>query len=528
MSSKSRTNKSTDEIELLRSQVRELRVLEEKHALMEGELKKRAHELELRLRELNCLYGISSLLEEKDVAFEEILAKMVNIIFSSGCIRENICTRIIVEDRAYSAGALSEPVQKIAHELFAHGNLVGVLEVYVRTTAPEPGERPLIERLAGLIERIIEQKKTETALLESEKRFRSLVEYSPTGIFIIQDQQVVYENPEERRISGPLARLFREGDLSDIHPEDVEKVKVGFQRIVSGLDTILDMDFRFFFTAQDGSDPEMKWVHCRANLIQYGGKHAVIVNKLDVTRAKELEILVRTEDKMASLGRIASGMAHEIRNPLSGINIYLSNLEKIVDREDNNDKAKEIIGELQSASNRIESVIKRVVDFSRPSEPKLLLININEPIQSAVNFSLAALRKSGIIVSTVLADDLPLLDADPHLIEQVILNLITNAKEAMKNMADDKVIRVMSSGQHDRIIITISDTGPGVPSRMRNKVFDPFYTTKSGNTGIGLSLCKRIVADHGGTLVVDSNEWGGAAFRIELPVAREKETGKVW
>jgi C4-dicarboxylate-specific signal transduction histidine kinase len=158
------------------------------------------------------------------------------------------------------------------------------------------------------------------------------------------------------------------------------------------------------------------------------------------------------------------------------------------------------------------------MDFSKPSEPYFLLISVNQPIRAAVNFSLAALQKVGVSMDLSLASDLPLIDADPHLMEQVILNLITNAKEAMKNMPEGKVIRITSSGQPDRIVVTISDTGPGVPLHLGNRVFDPFCTTKKGNTGIGLSLCKRIVVDHGGSLSVNNNERGGAEFKIELPL----------
>ena len=128
------------------------------------------------------------------------------------------------------------------------------------------------------------------------------------------------------------------------------------------------------------------------------------------------------------------------------------------------------------------------------------------------------------MLNTSLAKDLPLCNADPHLMEQVILNLITNAKEAMRNVVNEKIINVTSSAQNDRIVVTISDSGPGVPLHMRKKVFDPFYTTKEGNTGIGLSLCYRIVVDHGGSLTVNDNDRDGAEFKIELPLRAEKGT----
>jgi PAS domain S-box-containing protein len=525
MKNRDRTKQPLSELEILRNRVLELQVTEQKHAFVERELEKRTLELEQRVRELNCLYEISRLFEEKDILLEEIIKRTVDIIAASLQNPANVCTRIFLENRLFAAGTPPVSAKKLDCDLVVHGNRLGVLEVYCREGTPDTKEKHLIEAVAGLLERIIEQKQTEIALLESERRFRSLVESSPTGIFIIQNNQVVYENPEESRISGPLARLFREGDLSNIHPDDAEKVKLGFQRIITGEERTLDMDFRFFFKVREDADPEMKWVHCRASMIEYLGKEAILVNKLDVTRAKELEYLLRTEDKMAALGRVAAGIAHEIRNPLSGINIYLSNLERMLNGAENMAKVNDILDQLQAASNKIESVIRRVLDFSRPSEPRFIETNINHSIKEALGLSSVTLRKTGIAIDTLLAPDLPLCDADPSLITQVILNLMTNAAEAMKNMDARKIIEIVSSVEKGHIAVTICDSGSGVPFHLRKKIFDPFFTTKDGNTGIGLSLSHRIVSDHGGSLTVSDSRWGGAAFTIRIPVRETENTG---
>ena len=241
-----------------------------------------------------------------------------------------------------------------------------------------------------------------------------------------------------------------------------------------------------------------------------------------LTQAKELERLLMIQDKMSSLGRVAAGIAHEIRNPLSGINIYLDTLEKIYDNAENLEKVKGILAHLHSASTKIESVIRRVMDFSKPSEPKLVLTDINQPIEDAIGLCSVTLRKSGITIEKKLSEDLQPLHADPNLIEEVILNLITNAAEAMKNMDGEKKIEVASFMENNRIILKVSDSGPGVPSALKDKIFDQFYTTKSESTGIGLSLSHRIITDHGGSLTVCTSKWGGAEFLIEIPI--EKET----
>ena len=113
-----------------------------------------------------------------------------------------------------------------------------------------------------------------------------------------------------------------------------------------------------------------------------------------------------------------------------------------------------------------------------------------------------------------------MVHADPQSIEQVILNLITNAAEAMKKVDGAKQIEITSSAENGLILVKISDSGPGVPLNLRDKVFDPFYTTKTESTGIGLSLCHRIIADHGGSLTVSESKWSGAEFRVELPIKK--------
>jgi len=517
MKEKDKIKHQREEIEKLQGRIKELEAMEVAHSRLEKEL-------EQRIREVNCLYEVSRLLEEKDLSLNDIIEKTVSVLSSSLGHHANRQVRVTLENRMFDSENPSQPSAKLSCDLIIHGKNMGLLDVYYNESGLEEGERQLVTAVGGLLGRIIEQKQTERTLLENEKSFRTLVENSPTGIFIVQNGRIVYENPEEKRLSGPLAQLFRNGDLSNIHPEDMTKVREGVKKIMLGETQNLDIDFRFFLCGSTETAPEMKWVQCRASLIDYMGREAILVNKLDVTRTKELEFLLRTEDKMASLGRVASGIAHEIRNPLSGINIYLSNLEKIIDKRESTRKAKEIIGELQSASNRIESVIRRVMDFSKPSEPKFMHININQPIQNAINFSLVTLQKAGIVLNTSLAKDPPLCNADSHLMEQVILNLITNAKEAMRNVVNEKIINVTTSAQNDRIVVTISDSGPGVPLHMRKKVFDPFYTTKEGNTGIGLSLCYRIVVDHGGSLTVIDNDRDGAEFKIELPLRTEKGT----
>jgi signal transduction histidine kinase len=149
------------------------------------------------------------------------------------------------------------------------------------------------------------------------------------------------------------------------------------------------------------------------------------------------------------------------------------------------------------------------------------IVNLNDPIVEAIRMTSSTLRKRGISVSTNLDPDLPKCRADAGLIEQVLVNLITNAFQAMERLEGPKYLEIASAALDGRIVIRVSDSGPGVPPHIRMKIFDPFFTTRKEGSGIGLSFSHRIVADHDGMLLVNTSKWGGAEFRIELPGSRE-------
>jgi PAS domain S-box-containing protein len=372
-----------------------------------------------------------------------------------------------------------------------------------------------------------ERKNSEVALRESEERFRNLVENSLIGICIIQNNQIVYKNREQRKLLGKLPDSFESSILEFLHPDDVTRIKKFYEGILSGELKTVETGFRFSPSRRFKDQLDIKWVQCHASTFNYLGKEAVLVNMMDITRAKELEYLVMIKHKMASLGRVAAGIAHEIRNPLTGINSYLYTLEDICDEDtfnpDEIKMIKKIAGQIQTASNKIESVIKRVLDFSRPGTPKMVKINLNQSLLEAIKLSSATLRKKGIKMETSLDDNLPECYGDAHLIEQVILNLINNATQIMSEKDVKKIIKVTSYFENQSLFMRVADSGPGVPTKLSERIFDPFFTTQHDGSGIGLSLAQRIIADHGGTITVGTSEWDGAEFSIELPL--EKRMG---
>jgi PAS domain S-box-containing protein len=368
-------------------------------------------------------------------------------------------------------------------------------------------------------------KQTEEALRKSEQQFRVLIENSPVGLSIIQNGRVVYENPEQKKMYSLATESSLLKFMDFVHPDDIEKVEQALECIGQGTRGTVETDFRFYPPDSAGGKSEMRWFQCRVSAFQYQGQEAFLLNAVDITEAKQLEHQLLIKNKMLSLGRVAAGIAHEIRNPLTGINTYLYTIEDLCESDrlgpEEMKVIRQILAQIQVASNKIESVIKRVMDFSKPGAPRMVRTDINKSLEEAIELSSVTMRKNGIKFEKSLAADLPQCYADPHLIEQVVLNLITNAARAMeKSTNGNKRVEIKSSAQNNTLCIQVADAGPGVPSELREKIFDPFFTTKDDGSGIGLNIAQRIVADHNGSISLGSSRWGGAEFKIELPIER--------
>ncbi|HLN91985.1 MAG TPA: ATP-binding protein, partial [Patescibacteria group bacterium] len=375
-----------------------------------------------------------------------------------------------------------------------------------------------------------ERKRIEKTLRESEERFRTKVENSFVGIFIVRNGRIVFRNPEQKRLFGEIPEFFMLREFHDIHPEDRKKFSALCDAIDSGETIKPETDLRFYPYGMGAEGVEMRWVLIRTSPIRYEGQGAVLVNMVDITRSKEVEHNAMIREKMAVLGHAISGIAHEIRNPLSGINIHLSVLEKLHQQadglgEEEREEAKRITDDIKSASFRIEDVIKKVMDFSKPSAFRLKRADINTAVEEAIDFSLGMLRKRGITLDRSGIGKLPKCMADRRLFTQVLLNLITNAAEAMENSEKEKVLAVSISQEGGRAVIRVADSGPGVPPHLREKVFDPFFTTRQDGYGIGLNFSRRVIAGHRGSIKIGESRWGGAEFRIELPIPKEEGPG---
>lgn len=221
-------------------------------------------------------------------------------------------------------------------------------------------------------------------------------------------------------------------------------------------------------------------------------------------------------DRLASIGEMAAGIAHEVKNPLAGISAAVSIIRDDLEAED---PRSEILGEVIQQVQRLDKTVNDLLFFGKPSLPELTCIDINEVIDKTVKFASQHRSVVNIEKRLLLAPELPTVYADSKQMQQVFLNLILNAFQAMADAGGTLTITTASRqhGEKERVRIFLNNTGPGIPSQILEKIFTPFYTTKAQGTGLGLAICSKLVHLHNGELTVTSDDQTGTTFIIELP-----------
>ena len=229
---------------------------------------------------------------------------------------------------------------------------------------------------------------------------------------------------------------------------------------------------------------------------------------------KKINAQLFRSEKLASLGKLAAGVAHEINNPLTGI---LTNSSLLLEDMEKDDPKYEDVEVMVKETIRCREIVKRLLDFARQTRPQKRLASINALIDNIILLVRNQTSFRNILIEKDLSADIPDILVDPDQIQQVFVNIILNAAEAMTKGGSLK-IRSARSADRESIVITFADTGPGISEEVRERIFDPFYTTKEHGTGLGLSISYGIVEQHGGTISVDSNPGKGSTFTISLPV----------
>lgn len=220
-------------------------------------------------------------------------------------------------------------------------------------------------------------------------------------------------------------------------------------------------------------------------------------------------------EKMAAIGELAAGIAHEIRNPLGIITGSAETVRKHRDRKIQNEMTDYILEE----SKRINGLIGTFLDFARPKEPKLVRCNLNEILEKTLLLLSPQAKTLGVEIRKEILQTIHPVFIDPDQMRQAFTNLGVNALEAMP---EGGILHVAAlENTKGEVMLRFSDTGKGIPKEMQSKVFDPFFTTKEGGTGLGLSIVHRIITQHGGNISVEDKEGGGSIFTISLPLRKE-------
>ena len=251
----------------------------------------------------------------------------------------------------------------------------------------------------------------------------------------------------------------------------------------------------------------------------------------DLTRVEQIEERERLRDRLAALGEMAAAIAHEVKNPLAGIEVMAGLLKRqLVGNED----ALSILNDIIKEAKMANAIVLEVLDFVRPIRLQVEHIAIADCVNDAIAMAEKHAPRRDVRVQVNLPADLPSIQGDPHQLRQIFINLLTNAFEAMsgkgdvtisaRQLAAEEEVTVESDAHAVAMIqVEVIDDGPGVPADVMEKMFSPFFTTKPQGTGLGLAIVRKIVDAHDGRIDVSARPAGGTRFRVTLPVSGNHE-----
>ena len=394
--------------------------------------------------------------------------------------------------------------------------------------------------------------------LESlERDTQDIIENINSALIVVDpDGRVRSSNPAAMRILGGCVGSIEGRAVADWFPSE--------ERSPNPIEACLASGTRCRGTEVLLHRPDGEWVpvgiSCSPRLDQNGERLGVVAVFQDLSEIKELELQVRQAEKMASIGQLAAGVAHEVNNPMGFIRAnlrqmseYLADFEKIfaatralrraaaegdlevirAAAEDVDSISREIdldfvrsdfekaLLESGEGAERIRHIVKDLRDFSRPDTPRRTQADVNQAVDSTANIVSTMMNPSVTLEKDY--GELPKIDAYPMQLKQVFMNLLVNAHQAIEELGEGEPgrIRIQTESMDDEIIIRISDTGPGISAEAQSRIFEPFFTTKpvGAGTGLGLSTSFKIVERHGGSIGVQSEPGEGTLFEVRLPAS---------
>jgi PAS domain S-box-containing protein len=390
----------------------------------------------------------------------------------------------------------------------------GTLGVFLDTSRAVWDTGGKIVRYQGTLVDVTERREMEKTLRRQEEFQRYLLESFPDLILVID---------LNGRYSFVSSRIH---DLRGYKPEDLLGKRVEeeqdhspqllglYRDLITGRKMFGSCDYSA--RHRDGS-----WRTMRASaspLFDAENKvSGVIVSVRDITVEKKLEQQIIQSERLAAMGQMIGGFAHELNNPLTSI---LGMSELLQDGDATESVRKQMVV-LQQQARRAAEIVQNLMYFSRPPAPGRGPIDLGEVVQRTLHLHAYSLRKSNITVDFLKETSLPPVSGDAHQLMQVFLNLILNSEQAMREVRDRGTLRIRIEKQEKSVSVIFQDDGPGISPEILPNIFDPFYTTKrpGRGTGLGLSISKAILREHSGNVEAASGPGGGAVFTVTLPIA---------
>jgi PAS domain S-box-containing protein len=411
-----------------------------------------------------------------------------------------------------------------------------------RWVAPQVGGRIDLSRLVIAIVDITGQKRAEASLRESEERYRALFEQAADSIVLIDAEtgRLTAFNDRACENLGYTREEFQTLGIADFEvvesPEEISK----------HLEKIIEQGSDIFETKHMAREGQIRDVLVSSMALSIPGKNLVSSIWRDITEQKRaerelthhrdhLEKLVeersealerslkrlRQSERLASIGTLASGIAHEINNPLGMIQLVAETALRFTDDPE---RIEEMLGQIISDVTRCSHIVKSVLRFAKEQPTEKWASDLNDIIRHSLDCTREYATRHGVVCVERLCKKLPSVQANPTELEQVFVNLISNAVNSCEPGGS---VRLETEHAGDRVRAVVRDDGCGMTKDQVEHAFDPFYTTRleQGGTGLGLSTCHGIVANHGGEIEIESKERQGTTVIIELPIADMPEQG---
>jgi PAS domain S-box-containing protein len=373
-----------------------------------------------------------------------------------------------------------------------------------------------IVRYQGALVDITAQREVEKRLHKEQEFARRLVDSFPDLIFVVDAaKRYTYVSPNVHAVLGyEVSETIGSAFGERTHPEERSFALSLFQDLMTARKNFGSIEIQVRH-----KNGEWRRLKCHFSpLFDEAGKiEGVVISGRDVTEVKRLEEQLIQAEKLAAMGQMLAGVAHELNNPLTAI---LGVSELLRDRQGIDESTKRQLEMTHRQARRAARIVQNLLEFSRPASPQKKAIDLNSIVDRTLQLHEHSLRRNNIEAGFEPVPDLPVVIGDANQLIQVFLNLVSNAEQAIREVRSSGRIKVHLGRLGNRIFATVQDDGPGIKPEALPKLFDPFFTTKrpGGGTGLGLSICMSIVREHGGNIEAESVAGSGAAFTVYLPI----------